>query len=320
LDGYIFLAKDETADIYNSGIGDYDYWSPVDYISVSQYSDYITALAKQNNQIVCLKQSSVEYLYNAANAYGSPLARTTQAVIQIGCAACSAIVDYERKIFYIGKSDIGTVGVWSIEGFKDVKISTEAIDRILQNEGAFISSAYGYAVRANGHFWYVIRLYNGRTLVYDVEEQFWHEWTSVESAVEGNFIGKYASAVGTLPIVQHYNNGKLYSAQSSQYTDTTGVIKLLWTSIPIDMDNTYRKWFQSLTFVGDQQTATSNMTVKYSDDDYKTWSSGWTINLQERAYIKRLGSARRRAWKLEHEANTHFRMEALELVYLQGEH
>ena len=320
LDGYIFLAKEDTADIYNSGIGDYDYWNPVDYLSVAQYSDSITGLAKQNNQVVALKESSIEYLYDAGNAFGSPLARTTQAVIQIGCGACAAIVDAERRIYFVGKSDTGSVGVWQIEGFKESKVSTEAIDRILQAEGAFISSAYGYPIRINGHYFYVLRLYNGRTLVYDQEEQFWSEWSSVESSVEGNFVGKFATAVGTLPVVQHATNGKTYSLSASTYTDATGVIKLLWTSIPIDMENTYRKWFQSLTFVGDQQTSTSNMTVKYSDDDYKTWSSGWTINLQERAYIKRLGSARRRAFKLEHEADTPVRMEALEIVYLQGEH
>ncbi len=104
------------------------------------------------------------------------------------------------------------------------------------------------------------------------------------------------------------------------HEDPDGPIKVLWTSIPVDMENTYRKWFQSLTFVGDEQTTQSDLTVKYSDDDYKTWSNGWIINLQDRAYIKRLGSARRRAFKLEHEANTPFRMEALELVYSQGEH
>ena len=320
LDGYLFLAKAGTPDIYNSGIGDYDYWNPIDYVTVSQYSDEVLGLAKQNNQIMALKEDSTEYLYDAANAFGSPLAKTNQAVIQIGCASTYSIDDHERKVFFIGKSSTGTVGVWAIEGFKEQKVSTEAVDRLLQNEGTFISLAYAYAIRTEGHFFYVIRLYGGRTVVYDVEEQFWHEWSSVNNGIEGNFFGKFATAIGTLPVVQHATNGKIYNVDTTAYEDATGPIKVLWTSIPVDMENTYRKWFQSLTFVGDQQTSISNLTVKYSDDDYKTWSNGWTINLQERAYIKRLGSARRRAFKLEHEANTPFRMEALEIVYSQSEH
>lgn len=320
LDGYIFLAKRGTPDVYNSGLGDYDYWSPIDYLSVSQYPDSVIALARQNNQIAVLKEESLEFLYDAANAYGSPLARTTQAIVQVGAVTETTVDDHERKVFFVGRSNTGTVGVWILEGFKEQKISTEAVDRILDNEGAFITFADGYAVRAAGHFFYVLRLYSNRTLVYDVEEQFWHEWSSVESGVEGNFFGKYATTVGTLAVVQHATNGKTYSVSMTAYEDDTGPIKVLWTSIPVDMENTYRKWFQSLAFVGDQQTDTSNLTVKYSDDDYKSWSSGWTINLQDRAYIKRLGSARRRAFKLEHEANTPFRMEALEIVYSQGEH
>lgn len=140
------------------------------------------------------------------------------------------------------------------------------------------------------------------------------------TCVEGVFFGRYATVVGNIAIVQHYNDGKTYAVDTNKYTDPYGVIKVSWTSIPVDMENTYRKWFQSLSFVGDQQTSQSDLKITCSDDDYKTWNNGWTINLQERAYIKRLGSSRRRAFKLEHEADTPFRMEALELVYSQGEH
>jgi hypothetical protein len=270
--------------------------------------------------VAVLKEESLEFLYNAANPFGSPLSRTTQAILQIGCVTENTVDDHERKVFFVGRANNGTVGVWMLEGFKEVKISTEAIDRILDAEAGYIALADGYAIRAAGHFFYVLRLNGGRTLVYDVEESFWHEWSSVVGGVEGNFFGKYATAVGTLAVLQHFNNGKTYSVNRNKHEDPDGPIKVLWTSIPVDMENTYRKWFQSLTFVGDEQTTQSDLTVKYSDDDYKTWSNGWIINLQDRAYIKRLGSARRRAFKLEHEANTPFRMEALELVYSQGEH
>ncbi len=319
LDGYVVLGKANTSDVYSSALGEYDYWGSSDVVVVNQYPGDIIGLAKQNNQIVVLKEDSIEFLWDAGNATGSPFNRTTQAVTQYGCAAVGTIDEHEERVVFVGITQTGTVGVWSISGFKETKVSTEAIDRILASETS-ISNSTAMAIRSQGHYFYVLRIPSGRTLVYDIEEKYWHEWTSTVSGVEGNFVGKWSTAIGTDPIIQYESGNVIYKMSPTVYNDVTGVIKTKYQSIITDIENEKRKRWNGVWFIGDRQTSSSPMVISYSDDDYQTWSGNFTVDISERAYVKNLGTSRRRAWKLEHEANTPFRFEALEISYTQGSH
>ena len=80
-----------------------------------------------------------------------------------------------------------------------------------------------------------------------------------------------------------------------------------------------RKIWKRFKVIGDIQQSTSALTVKYSDDDYGNYTTAGTIDMNVQYQIEngltRLGSSRRRSWKLEHSANTPNRMEAIEIEY-----
>jgi len=84
MDGYLFVAKSGTQDIYNSNLDDPALWTAGDYISAEMYPDKIVALSKNNNYIYALGSNSIEYFYDAAVATGSPLGRHDSAVQQFG--------------------------------------------------------------------------------------------------------------------------------------------------------------------------------------------------------------------------------------------
>jgi hypothetical protein len=78
-----------------------------------------------------------------------------------------------------------------------------------------------------------------------------------------------------------------------------------------DFDLMDRKFMHSLDVVGDLTTG-DTIDIRWSDDDYRTWSSWKTLNMSPRAYFKRLGHFRRRAFELLHTGNYPLRLEALE--------
>ena len=82
-----------------------------------------------------------------------------------------------------------------------------------------------------------------------------------------------------------------------------------------------RKFMSRFSLIGDRPSADSNVTLYWSDDDYQTYSSSIAVSMNDvNPQLTRLGSSRRRAWKLTHTDNTPLRLEALEVTYTVGEH
>lgn len=177
LDGYVVIAKG--SDVYTCLLNDPYTWPTTDYLSAEQFPDPVKALARQNNQIIVFGEKSIEFFYDAANASGSPLSRNDAAIIQIGIAAPAAVYQNEKFCMFVGQSDSGGRAVWQIDGFQPKKISDEYIERILDAENAMGTTVHGYGLRTMGHIFFLINLPNmDRTIVYDLDEKLWHEWSS----------------------------------------------------------------------------------------------------------------------------------------------
>lgn len=73
LDGYLFMLKTGTADIYNSNLNDPLAYTAGDFISAEMTADTLVRISKLNNYILALGSNSIEYFFDAANVSGSPL-------------------------------------------------------------------------------------------------------------------------------------------------------------------------------------------------------------------------------------------------------
>lgn len=60
--------------------------------------------------------------------------------------------------------------------------------------------------------------------------------------------------------------------------------------------------------------------LRWSDDDYATWSNDKILNPGDRPYFMRSGKARKRAWEIEYTHNSPSRVESLEVTYSIGDH
>lgn len=309
LDGYIFLVLKRTdgtdsADIYNSDIDNPYSWNPTNYITAEQFPDNLKALARQNNMLVAFGQYSTEFFYDAANATGSPLARNTSYTLQVGIAAPNAIYQSERFCMFVGQSESGGRAVWLLDGFNPKEVSDEYVEKILDAEGTNITNATGYGLRTNGHLFFVLNLTN-TTLVYDLEEKMWHQWSGVNCV-------SMADAESGKAVLQHKTNGKLYYLDPTVGTDDGTAISTEIYTTKYDFESMNLKSMQSLNIVSDMVGTTKTIDVRWSDDDYNTWSDWRTLSFYPRAFYVSLGSFRRRAFNIKFNGGVPARFEALE--------
>ena len=313
LDGYVFLVLKKTdgtnsADVYNSDLDNPYSWNPVSYITAEQFPDNATALARQNNMLVVFGDASTEFFYDNANLDGSPISRNTSYTLQSGIAAPRAIYQNEKFCIFVGQSQSGGRAVWLLDGFTPHKISDEYIERIIDAEGTSIVNATGFGLRTNGHLFYVLNLTNV-SLVYDLEEQMWHQWTGVNCvSVMDNSTGK--------PILQHKTNGKYYYLDPTIGTDDSVAFDMEVITTKYDFETMNRKQIQGMYLVGDQVGTSETVSVRWSDDDYQTWSSWHSINISGRPYLPRLGAFRRRAFDIKYSGTYPLRWEALEFFVI----
>lgn len=113
------------------------------------------------------------------------------------------------------------------------------------------------------------------------------------------------------------DTAKVYSMNVNVYQDIGSPINTRSRTSLSDWGVMREKFFKRLELVGD--VFSSQVLVRYTDDDYQTWSQFEPILVtDDRAQIGPLGSGRRRAHEFRHLANTPLRMEALEVDFFVG--
>jgi hypothetical protein len=321
LNGYIFLLNN-IGEIVNCNPGDFMVWPALDFISSSIFPLKGMWIENQANHLAVYTASTIEYLYvNDSSPQGSPLSRTPQAATLTGIASIYSAAQKDGAIFFVAESSTGGVHVAVTDGLQTTPISHEVINRIISTEGAAISTAIGNTMRVDGHYFYLLKLQSQqRTLVYDINERYWSEWT---------FDGGYWPFVKLVEDTQE--NILMFDATTVTVwwldnrfsTDNNLPIQVLLQTPNLDGGNFERKYCTRVTIIGDipRNVNPVYININYSDDDYQTWNVN-TKQLQLNAYRPtktQWGSFRRRAFKLTYTDPSPFRLESLEIELLGGE-
>lgn len=319
LDGYMFVAKSGTDDIYNCVLEDPTSWNAGDFITAEMYPDTIVALTRQNNYILAIGEKSVEYFYDTGVAPGTPLARNSAGLHQMGTPAADSVVQIEEQPIFVGQTETGGRTVWLFNGFDPREIASEPVRRSLDAEGTNISNAKAFAVRVQGHKFYVLNL-TSVTWVYDLEMQLWHNWCDYTGA--SKFQCDYSTDTGTgRPVMQDRSAGLNYTMTEGVSTDatsssaSTNITSIVITG-KLDFNTMNGKFMHRLTIIGDVPAASSatSCTLSWSDDDYQTWTTPRTIVFDDTMpTITQLGRFRRRAFKLTYSQAYPLRVEGFEV-------
>lgn len=318
LDAYLLVGKLGTTDVYNSDLDDPTKWTAGSYISAEMYPDTLVGLSKNNNYVYAIGSGSVEYLYDAANATGTPLARHESAVQQFGCAAVGSIVQTEKEVIFLGETGNGGHTVWTIDGFKEKEIGIPAIKSALLAEGSNLANIKAHCIRVSGQKLYIMCL-TSRTLVYSFTTEMWSEW----STAGGAFIGTHAAdGPNGAAYILGATDGNVYTMSEDYFTDNGTPIVCSVISSKLDFDTINRKFMHRLSLIGDVPDSTlvdSAVTIQWSDDDYKTWSPARTLRFTaDLPAIFQGGMFRRRAFKISYALPHLFRLETIELDINKG--
>jgi hypothetical protein len=313
-DNYVFLPQSD-GQIWSSDLDSTTAWTSTSFIVPQMYGDGLVAMIRQKDQIIGLGELTTEFFFNSGATPGSPLQRVEQNIQETGCAHGNSIGQIENSVCYVAKTLSG-LSVWCIQGLSKIrKISTEAIERILEAEGTSISTCSAMMLRERGHLLYILNLDGAeKSLVYDVDEDYWQEW----SDTAGNkFNCVSATEKNGVTYLQDAANGRIYTLSPTTYQDSGTNFTVTIQTEKIDFDTNARKFYSKIQIIGDDSTG--DLSVSYSDDDFANYSTARTIAMSlVRKALTQLGLSRRRSWKLTYTDNSALRLEAIDVTFALG--
>lgn len=303
--------------VFGSAPNDITTWDPLDAVKSQIEPDFGVALDKQIVYVIAFNQWSTEVFYDAGNAIGSPLGNVQGSKVGFGCAAGMSVQRIEDKLIWMSATRSGTFQIAKMEFLLAKIISTAPVNRLLRGVNVGDNNpplVYSWQLKLNEHTFYVLTLKDKNlTLVYDLLEDTWCQWTDTD----GNYLPFTSSTyIGSgVNLVQHESNGKIYSI-SDEYTNDDGDMITVDIITPNwDAGMRKNKTLDMLDIIADQQEG-SVLQVRNSDDDYQTWTNFEQRSLtDERVYLDNCGTFRKRAYHLRHQSDTAFRIMALEATF-----
>lgn len=316
LDGtYYVMATDGS--ICGSNIQDPMTWDPLNFIAADPSYGPPVALHRHLNYLIASYEMGTQAYYDAGNATGSPLSPVSNASWTTGAASGESVVELGDELFFMATSQQRGRYIAVISGLQLQSISTPAVERVLSRDS--LQEVYGFGVRTSGHSLYILTLVGiNTTLVFDLASKMWSVWTSTTGSGEGYFLGTNYLNTGSQELLQGHTDGAVYSLSEAAYADVSGPISMRVVTPPFDGGSLRRKFFQACFLHSD--TIDGTCQVRYSDDDYQTFSPFRTIDLaSKRKQLHRLGSSRRRSWELLYTGESRLRVRGLEVEVTAGE-
>lgn len=319
LDGYLFLAKAGSADLYNSDLNDPLAWTTGNFLSSEMFPDTVIRIAKLNNYIVTFGSNSIEYFWDAGNVSGSPLQRNDTPIKLYGYLG--GFAQYGNRIYFVGNAATGTPSVYMLEDFKIKEMDDPSLRKFLEVLNVSFSGIFGNIVSFMGHDFYVINVETARTYAMDLKTELWTRWRyqnsvlfSIQNAINIKQDRDYCT------VFSKSGASSLLNFDPRVYQDNT-VDFTMRIVTDGEMFETYNQKFMSrLSVECDRPASDSTLSISWTDDDYTTYNTAVTVNLnQELPSITRLGRFRRRAFKLEYTDNLPWRGVALEVDINMGQ-
>lgn len=234
LDGYLFLAKAGTGDVYNSDLNDPTSWTAGSFLSSELYPDDIQALLKMSTYILAVGTQGSEFFYDAANATGSPLARYDGGSLPFGTSYPNTIATNKETVILLVNNNDGSLCFKIIEGFKYVDLPAHSVLKVISaqivSSSITSSELRGMFLRQNGQLLYLLNLdgtTNGLsgsdTLVYAIDSQMWSKYTynNATSPYPVYFTCGATSESGSTFLAGHYNGTVFFGSNHSSSGNAT---------------------------------------------------------------------------------------------------
>jgi hypothetical protein len=303
IDGYFVFNEPNTQKFWVTSIFDGTNIDALDFASAEGAPDELVGLIADHREVWLFGTDSVEVWYNSGDP-DFPFARIQGAFNELGCAAPYSIAKMDNGLFWLGEDARGQGIVYRANGYTGQRISTHAVEWQIQQYGN-ISDAIGYTYQQDGHSFYVLIFPSaGKTWVYDVATQAWHERAGFSN---GNFVRHRSNCqvfFDSQVMVGDYENGKIYAFDLDVYADDGQPQKWLrsWRALQTGQNTLKRTAHHSLQLdiesgVGlvTGQGSDPEVMLRWSDDGGHTWSNEHWVKIGKigeygrRAIWRRLG-------------------------------
>lgn len=155
------------------GFVTYGEWKSDTSVALASAGSYIYLFGTRSYQVFSYFDD-INFPFQSPNTGGS----------EIGCLAPRSVATVGSQIFWLGASDIGQYGVYTMVGSNMERVSNPDIEREIASFSN-PSDAIAQTWQEFGHIFYAITFRAGRkTFVYDVLEKEWHIRASYNSKME----------------------------------------------------------------------------------------------------------------------------------------
>lgn len=315
LDGTYYV-MDDAGFVRGSFLEDPFTWPALHFIEADVTLGVGSGIVRHLNYLIAFYTHGTQFYFDAGLTPGLPIAPAGNASWTTGCAVGASIKEASDLTLFISKTRQYGRTVSRFDGMSLSKISTPPVEKIL-NASTLVGTT-SFNIKTAGHAFYGITLTDlSVTLVYDLTLDAWHIWTSTVAGVEQCFTGVNYLGSDTQDLFQDTSTGTVVAMSPTSYQDTTGPISTLVRTVPHSWGTLRMKRYVSMSVNAD--TTPSTLYVRYTDDDFTTFSPYRAVDLStRRKMLQRCGMARSRAWDIMHSDNTPLRLFELEFNLTLG--
>lgn len=301
-DGFGLVNPANTQEMYQSNLNDLSIWQPLNFSSADAEPDFIQAMAELHEQQYIFKKLNTEVWINTGLA-GFAFQRLSGVHIEMGCAAPFSVTQVGEALVWLAQNDQGLGTVQAISGYEPKKISTKAIDGVIQGYST-ISDAIGYCYQQHGHVFYVLIFPTANaTWVYDFSTELWHSRAAFANGQFSRHWSNCYASYNNQCIVGDYRNGNIYAYNQNTLTDNGTPNKWVrsWRALqkPVFTPTTYASLqIDMQTGIAVPDGTNPQVCLRWSDDGGHNWSNqrflpaGKPGQTALRVIFKRLGSTK----------------------------
>lgn len=235
IDGY-FACSTDTKKWIVSNLNDGTSWDALDFGTAESDPDPIVAPAVLNNQLYVTGSETTEGFVNVGGA-GFPFQRNN-VYLDKGCYAPFSLIATNQALYMIGGGKNESAAVWRYSGDGFQKVSTIAIDAVLNDySDAVLEASFALSWAKKGQY-YIAFIFTDRAFVYNATTGLWHEQTSAievdDDLVQLRWrVNSLVDAYG-YTIVGDSQDGRIGILDTDTYKEYDTDIVRLFNTIPIN--------------------------------------------------------------------------------------
>lgn len=301
LDGYFIVNRVNSGIFQISGLYDGLTWAALDFATAESSPDRLLRVLNVLGQLWLFGEYTTEIWANTGTG-NFPFARINGANLETGIGAPFSAIALDNSVFWVSRDKNGFGIVYRAEGFTPNRISTETIERRLQEAPNF-ATLRSYSYQEEGHiFWVLTGGGMETTLVYDLTTRLWHERAYLNDMGEFELdLGEYGIYAFNKQLLISRVDGKIYEQSLDFYSDDGEEIvrERTFTHLQNEMQRvTYKNLTVGFETGSAEQGMDPQAVLSLSRDGGRTWSGGIMKSLGlsgrylQRVIWHRLGQAR----------------------------